>query len=60
MVNPNTISEVWDSTAEAYDKEFAPFFESFATELVSIAGVKTGQRVLDVAAGSCWTFTCRT
>ncbi len=39
--------------AEAYEQQFVPaFFAQWAPQLVDAAGVRTGQRVLDVACGT--------
>jgi ubiquinone/menaquinone biosynthesis C-methylase UbiE len=41
----------WDATVDNYDRIWAPFFSHFAVDALRLAGVRAGQRVLDVAAG---------
>jgi ubiquinone/menaquinone biosynthesis C-methylase UbiE len=41
----------WDSCAETYDRCLTPAFTPIARELISLVGLHSGQRVLDVATG---------
>jgi ubiquinone/menaquinone biosynthesis C-methylase UbiE len=43
--------EAWDAIAEEYDRFVAPGEASFANEGLRLAGLKPGERFLDVAAG---------
>jgi ubiquinone/menaquinone biosynthesis C-methylase UbiE len=43
--------EAWDAIAEDYDRFVAPGEVSFANEGLRLAGLKPGERFLDVAAG---------
>jgi 2-polyprenyl-3-methyl-5-hydroxy-6-metoxy-1,4-benzoquinol methylase len=43
--------EAWDAIAAAYDEFVAPGEASLANEGLRLAGLKPGQRFLDVAAG---------
>lgn len=43
--------EAWDAIAAAYDEFVAPGEASFANEGLRLAGLRPGQRFLDVAAG---------
>jgi ubiquinone/menaquinone biosynthesis C-methylase UbiE len=44
--------EAWDAIAGGYDRYVAPGEASFATAALKLAGVKSGTRFLDVAAGT--------
>lgn len=43
--------EAWDAIAEGYDLYAAPQEEALATEALQLAGLRPGDRFLDVAAG---------
>jgi ubiquinone/menaquinone biosynthesis C-methylase UbiE len=43
--------EAWDAIASGYDEFVAPGEASLATEALRLAGLKAGERFLDVAAG---------
>lgn len=49
--SPVQTSQGWDATVDAYDRVWSPFFARFAADALRLAGVRAGQRVLDVAAG---------
>ncbi len=53
MINraPGTTSDGWDAYVEVYDRILAPFFRHYAADALRLAGVKRGDRILDVAAG---------
>jgi SAM-dependent methyltransferase len=42
----------WSAAAGGYDDAFAPYTGPYAAEALRLAGVRPGDRVLDVAAGS--------
>ncbi len=44
--------QAWDAIAEGYDRYVAPQEVDLATEALSLAGLATGERFLDVAAGT--------
>ena len=44
-------AEAWDAIAADYDEFVAPGEASFANEGLRLAGLKPGERFLDVAAG---------
>ena len=44
--------EAWDAIAEGYDQYVAPQEASLANEALALAGLKPGERFLDVAAGT--------
>jgi len=44
-------SQGWDAVATAYDRIWAPYLGLYAEDAIRLAGVKSGDRVLDVAAG---------
>lgn len=44
--------EAWDAIADGYDRYVAPQEVTVANEALSLVGVKTGVRFLDVAAGT--------
>ena len=44
--------EAWDAIAEGYDRYVAPQEVDLANEALRLAGLKPGQRFLDVAAGT--------
>jgi SAM-dependent methyltransferase len=46
-----TTSEAWDAIAAGYDELVAPGEDGFATAALELAGLKRGERFLDVAAG---------
>jgi ubiquinone/menaquinone biosynthesis C-methylase UbiE len=47
----NMTSQGWDTVATAYDRIWAPYLELYAEDAIRLAGVRSGDRVLDVAAG---------
>jgi len=46
------IPQGWDGIAEGYDEGFTPFTSQLAEKALSLANVRKGEKVLDVAAGS--------
>ncbi|MFQ5903228.1 MAG: methyltransferase domain-containing protein [Candidatus Binatia bacterium] len=42
----------WDAVVETYEQAFEPLTTQYAEEAARLAGLKPGERVLDVAAGS--------
>jgi ubiquinone/menaquinone biosynthesis C-methylase UbiE len=44
--------QAWDAIAEGYDRHVAPQEVDLAAEALSLAGVRAGERFLDVAAGT--------
>ena len=44
--------EAWDAIAEGYDRYVAPQEVDLANEALRLAGLRAGQRLLDVAAGT--------
>lgn len=44
--------EAWDEIAEGYDRYVAPQEVGLANEVLSLVGLKAGERFLDVAAGT--------
>ena len=44
--------EAWDAIAEGYDRYVAPQEVDLAVEALALAGLKSGDRFLDVAAGT--------
>ena len=50
--SPEQTSEGWDSVVDVYEKGFQPFTTQFIEEALRLADLKSGQKVLDVAAGS--------
>ena len=51
MDNPLASPQTWDLVAGAYLEETVPVFARFAAEALRLAGVRAGDRVLDVACG---------
>ena len=49
---PDQIPEKWGDISSAYAKIFEPLTAQFATEVLSRVQPKTGERLLDVAAGT--------
>jgi 2-polyprenyl-3-methyl-5-hydroxy-6-metoxy-1,4-benzoquinol methylase len=45
-------AEAWDAIAEGYDRYVAPQEQDLAGEALRLAGLRPGQRFLDVAAGT--------
>ena len=44
--------EAWDAIAEGYDRDVAPQEVALANEALALVGLKSGERFLDVAAGT--------
>ena len=44
--------EAWDAIAEGYDRHVAPTEADLAAEALDLAGLRPGERFLDVAAGT--------
>ena len=44
--------EAWDAIADGYDRYVAPQEDALANEALTLAGLKPGERFLDVAAGT--------
>lgn len=49
---PDQTRQGWDAVAETYERAFEGFTEQFAREAIGLVGLKSGERVLDVAAGT--------
>jgi ubiquinone/menaquinone biosynthesis C-methylase UbiE len=49
---PEQVPQGWDEAARFYDLHVASFTAKFARDAMDLVGVTTGQRVIDVAAGS--------
>ena len=56
MLDVETFKEnerlAWNDCAERYDRCLTPLFAAFCRQLLALAQLKSGQRVLDVATGS--------
>ena len=51
MSRPSQRAEVFDRVADTYDQVGVGYFSVFGRRLVEVAGVRTGERVLDVGSG---------
>lgn len=47
----NSIVEVFEQAASSYDRTGVSYFEPFGTALVGCAGIRPGERVLDIGCG---------
>lgn len=47
----NSIVEVFEQAASSYDRTGTSYFEPFGTALVGCAGIRPGERVLDIGCG---------
>ncbi len=52
QVQPEQTPEAWDPVAEGYERSSLKFSAYYAAEVCGLLGVKLGERVLDVAAGT--------
>ncbi len=52
MLSPDSVAGAWDAVVDAYDELIAPLTGPYAQDAVDRAGLKSGERVLDVAAGT--------
>lgn len=51
MTTPSTLSDSWSAVARSYQKHIVPGFKPAAEALCRYAGIRKGERVLDIACG---------
>ena len=55
-MNPRVFRRVqrygWDAATDAYDRSWVPLLEGLTASCVARAGLRPGQRVLDLATGT--------
>ncbi len=49
---PDQTTDGWDATVDTYEEAGEPFTALFAEEALRLVGVRAGDRVLDVGAGT--------
>jgi ubiquinone/menaquinone biosynthesis C-methylase UbiE len=47
------VAEKWDAIASEYEKAFEGLSSQYAVDVLTLLDLKPGDRVIDVAAGTC-------